>query len=813
MQLAGSHLPDVHCGEAQTDIRALDMREAGAQTVMTLCNIAYASPAGSPVSRLSSTPTKVNTPTNPGIPSRSSVGQQHSLITKAKALEMSKTTNCSVSSVDSSQEKINGIGIQQQDVDMTEKETSVTHYDAPIRPPRRAKLIRWERKTSTDDSISSQKSDDSAKIKDKTSAETSTPPTTTSSPSTPGWSSPDTPISANRDSKVESSFSFNDEPQSKPPISPSRRKRSPGFRKMGDSSPEKPQSPTKMYSISVPYPTHDKSPNMPRAKDVSVKGESDAKMYLAKLDDALNSGREETYAEYKLRTSCPPHSPMIRSKYQRKIKAAESKASNFNGDSNTWQATPPKRLIRHKKISSEKRPDISSLIEGDLSVNVGRIAQHDDHDQTWRSRALSDSHPALKKNSLSVPQGDPSQGHYTFRYQNDQRQLPVSDVINKFERQSLHSSSGEVFRKSPSPGAIGRPTVSPVRRLKTAEELLQEYAKQRRSSAGNNMDRLSPGRDKFPSTSSDKENDKHDKLVTKNNSGESTPERAKVAPKPGTFVSQAIRKLSIPDSSDMKPPLQDMTNDTHKDLHKSLHKSTDPRLKDLPRLGIVSKQAGIFQAKIGAESRHSKGPAPLPPTGTDFSVKVNPSHKSSPNTNSKDSPAPSDRCTRTPERATSLHPPGSSVPSTSPQSSRSKGYSRFFARKVSPSSPTTNKSAISALCKQALYVEVDSADPGERGVLGRPAAETAAADQAASPDRRRAKNKFLDSNWLQKPRRFFKVSKYVYLFFHHVKYRSCLLEDGPCEICMFVESVSHSYSKTLTCLTNIGLLPLSRVGF
>ena len=150
------------------------MREAGAQTVMTLCNIAYASPAGSPVSRLSSSPTKVNTPTSPGMPNRPSGSQQHSLITKAKALEMSKTTNFSASSVDSSQEKINGIGIQQEDENMTEKETSVTHYDAPKRPPRRAKLIRWERKTSTDDSISSQKSDDSAKIKDKTSADRST---------------------------------------------------------------------------------------------------------------------------------------------------------------------------------------------------------------------------------------------------------------------------------------------------------------------------------------------------------------------------------------------------------------------------------------------------------------------------------------------------------------------------------------------------------------------------------------------------------------------------------------------------------------
>ena len=757
-----SEIPDVRSDEAQTDVKGLDMKEVGAQTVMTLCNITYASPSGSPVAaRLSSNPTKVSTATSPGVPGKS--GQQHPLITKAKALEMSRGNNVGPSPDDTSKDGVNGVQHETAQTQVIEKDSSLTLSEVPIRPPRRARIIRWERKTSTDDSLSSNKSDESSKAKDKGSVDRATPPTSTSSPSTPGWSSPSTPSSANRDSKVESSFTFTDEPQSKPPISPSRRKLSPGLRKKGDSSsPEKPRSPTKskMYSISVPYPPRDKSPNLPRAKDVSVKGESDAKMYLAKLDDALNSGQEETYAEYKLRTTCPPHSPVIRSKYQRKIKAAESKASNFNGDSRTWQATPPKRLIRHRKVSSEKRPDISSLIEGDLSVNIGRIAQHDDHDQAWRNRALSDSHPALKKDSLSVPSGDPGQGKYIFKYQRDQRQLPVSDVINKFERHSLHGSSGEVFRKSPSPGAIGRPTVSPVRRLKTAEELLQEYSKQRRSSAGNNMDRLSPGRDKFPSTSSDKENDKHDKSVIKTNSGENTPDRTTASSKPaGTFVSQAIRKLSIPDNGDQKPPLQDMTNDSPKeDLQKALHKSADPRLKDLPKLGIVSKQAGLFQAKIGAESRQTKRQAPLPP-GADYGVKPNFSCRSSPNTSLTDSQASSDWNRRSPERPTSLYPPGSSVPTSSPKSSRSKGYSRFFARKVSPSSPSAGKSAISALCKQAMYVEIDSPEPGARGVLRKQVADPTTAEQTASPERRRSKNRFLDSNWLQKPRRFFKVSK------------------------------------------------------
>ncbi len=486
--------------------------------------------------------------------------------------------------------------------------------------------------------------------------------------------------------------------------------------------------------------------------------------------------------EYKLRTSCPPRSPLIRSKYARKFKTTDQ-PQNYTSDPSTWQATPPRRLIRHKKVSAEKRPDISSLIEGDLSVNIGRIAQHDDHDQAWRNRALSDSHPALKKDSLSVPTscgGSSEHCHYLFKYQQEYKQLPVSDVISRFESNSLHGSSyscsGEVFRNSPSPGAIGRPTVSPVRRLKTAEELLQECSsgRQCRPSAGGGADRLSPGHDFFPSTSSEKYDNTQPVIHSKNNSKSSTPERSKeskASPKPGAFVSQAIRKLSVPES-ELKSSLQEMSQESSS-KEGSPHRHDDPKLKELPRLGIVSKNAELFQAKIGAESqqRHK----PLPAVGVDYNMKTNSSIDPNTQRNFSESPSSPVRRTRPEERPVTIFPPRSPPPPSvaSPQSARSKGYSKLFARKVSPSSPTPSKT-VSALCKQALHVDLESAsDAGD-----------SASERTASPDQRRPRAKFLDSNWLQKPRRFFKVSKYVCT-------SACLVPLSLCHLhgCLFLSTI------------------------
>ncbi len=745
----GSRIVDIRTDEAQTDVKDMDMKEAGAQTVMTLCNIAYASPAGSPLPKLASGAAQKGVlPVGPGGPHKATEGCQQPAITKTKALEMSKDNSKAATLVSATDASKHATSPNTAQVTVP-----IPITDAPIKPPRRARLTRWERRISTE-------SEDSPKAKEKgKSTNRTASPRCTSSASSSG--SPSSPTSATTSTPESFTFKEEEEPVTKPPISPTRRKRSPMAKKKASTpSPEKPASPKKVYSISVPYPSHDKSPNLPRTENVSVPGDSNARAYLSKLDDALNSGHEETYLEYKMRTSCPPHSPMIRSKYPRKLKVGETRPLNYNGDSRTWQATPPRRLIRHRKTSTEKRPDISSLIEGDLSVNAGRIAQHDDHDEAWRSRALSDSHPALHKDSfLSVPT---SNQHHSGSQQ-EYKQMPVSDVISKFERQSLSGSSGEVFRKSPSPGAIGRPTVSPVHRLKTAEELLHEcsHKQQRRSSAGNGMDRLSPGRDKFPSTSSDKENDKQRQTVIQSSSPQSTPEwtREKGSPKPGAFVSQAIRKLSVPDS-ELKPPLHDKTHETNaKDSPKALHTSQDPRLIELPRLGIVSKQAELFQAKIGAESRQGRQPAPLALGGTDYNIKRNSAHKSSPDSSLPDSP---DRRTKSPDR---LHLPRSIAPNSSPQTSRSKGYSKFFARKVSPSSPTANKNTVSTLCKQALHVQLDSAADGAEAAYTDP--ECTETDRTASPDRRRTKNKFLDSTWLQKPRRFFKVSKYVYFVHEH----------------------------------------------
>jgi len=86
-----------------------------------------------------------------------------------------------------------------------------------------------------------------------------------------------------------------------------------------------------------------------------------------------------------------------------------------------------------------------------------------------------------------------------------------------------------------------------------------------------------------------------------------------------------------------------------------------------------------------------------------------------------------------------------------------KFYKLFGRRLHSPPSPSPQRSAITALCRQALTVDVDTgrvevtSDDTPRPGSSSPVLE--------GRDRRAGRSRFLDTTWLQKPKKFFKVSK------------------------------------------------------
>ena len=62
------------------------------------------------------------------------------------------------------------------------------------------------------------------------------------------------------------------------------------------------------------------------------------------------------------------------------------------------------------------------------------------------------------------------------------------------------------------------------------------------------------------------------------------------------------------------------------------------------------------------------------------------------------------------------------------------------------------------LCKQALSVDVEDGEGEAAGTASSPGAE-GGKKRDGSADRRRGVGKLLDANWLQRPKKFFKVSK------------------------------------------------------
>ncbi len=481
------------------------------------------------------------------------------------------------------------------------------------------------------------------------------------------------------------------------------------------------------------------------------------------------------------KTPQPPHSPIIRSRYARRLRS-DNKSSQIYADARMWKATPPKRMIRHRKASTERRPDISDL-NLEMSSSTGLLSV-----DTVRERSKSDSYFMKKESqSVSVNSLDSSNFRERYRLRQQREQRSIQDIISRYEQQNL------IPPKCP-PSPSMKPTLSPVRKLKTAQELLQDSEQKwtskhmSRSSSTPRAERVTLPREKaqsISSTSSDKENSESKvQRIVRQLSRENTPERSlqnspRAGPQ-GETVRLALCKLSTPspDSIRSKPPLKDLTNESKiQQITQTLRGSQSPdralsssqkKISELPRDGTVIMCTEMFENNSSCTRRASTGSL----NTQDIMLKIKPD---STITLDGDSPSASkQRVSRKDSSNTetsslkSKSSPGSPVrgpSSPSSPSGRERKFHKLFTRKLhfpspSPSSQSSpqKSGAISRLCKQALTVNVQEGDGEVAGTATGTDAE-GSRKRDVSADRRKGVGKLLDANWLQRPRKFFKVSK------------------------------------------------------
>ena len=503
----------------------------------------------------------------------------------------------------------------------------------------------------------------------------------------------------------------------------------------------------------------------------------------------------------------PPYSPIIRSRYPRKLRS-EPKVQSENA---AWKATPPRRMIRHRKASAERKPDdgTKKLSEDMMSRSQEREALEAPMPGSQNSRSLPcdlrqikpplDSQPRVLSDCYSPPcpdslappiehymNNDYLRGRYRFRYQREMHRLPVQDMISRFECAQRFTQNAAAAgpvpdishdgRKSP----IQRPIQTPVHKLKTAQELLSDNevktntTGRQRSSSANRAETLAAenqGRVKISSTSSDKEN-------------ETSAVQQRLSPTTSTSTTNTnVTKLFIhsPISENpTKPPLKDLTNG-------GKVKALSDRSASENRAGKRDQDISESVVVQRRSDRRSRSASP----GT---VKARNAVRSDPGVllSAMEHPDQSDQegpwnlqagVTRTtsPSSMSSSYPPNTPPASpTSPTANAERRFHRLFGRKInlSSTSPTSSPSpsygdqasaspqpasaaanpaaspktgAISMLCRQALVVNLEQVDvppdPDDPDGIDSPA------------NRKKGVGKLLDKHWLQKPRKFFKVSK------------------------------------------------------
>ena len=396
-----------------------------------------------------------------------------------------------------------------------------------------------------------------------------------------------------------------------------------------------------------------------------------------------------------------PHSPIIRSKYVRKQRSS----APGNGDSeNRPTRCTPKRFIRNKKTTDAK------------SVSSEEI----------RHRTRSDGATARPPRPEVMP----------------------PDLMSKCKRDSRYSSAdeteGSVKSGSRTPKchgspSINKPTRSPVRKLKTAAELLEESRKSSSLPERPRCHSLDVPRDDGEHSSvsgtSDKENNRYSTVSDYDS---------------GAWV------VIEDSSSDMQSsqPLQDVTNsDVITSTTTTTSQSASPQGAHSSKSPRTRRQ--LFQSRRSDDAKATSTSSSRPESGSSLvwlSRKDNPHHSSS--AQDPDAMGPSSQ---------SPGPPPSSP--LSPTTIERRLYRLFGKHFNSPSplrSPNRGGGALNTLCKQTLSVDLDSSSGGEEAWHSSPPSSPGAKSGGdSSPDaisrgHRSGRARFLDRNWLQKPKKFFK---------------------------------------------------------
>ena len=528
-----------------------------------------------------------------------------------------------------------------------------------------------------------------------------------------------------------------------------------------------------------------------------------------------------------------PHSPMIRSKNPRKWRQEHECAHPVNVC--TFQATPPRRHIRHRRGSIDKS-DIENM-----------ASQLQSEPNRGRSKTRNETTPRACSVGARFKISDPVTR--TEQRIRARESLPtVKSTITKFEKQaSLDSPPYKGSApNSPSPGPPRRLRVSPARRLKTAAELLQDSAYQRHQlSAQQTRKNNTPGQQteittttfvktRAMSSSSDKENSESKvRKMVRQFSKEGTPSRSSASsisesaefsspaqrrtPSPSTrsssVIQQAVGRLTSlsPEMARSKPILKDLTNDGQvKKLTETFRNgsvsnsptggatptgSSTPgsrnspvripgerkRSLESPKEGTVQKCTEMFERKTSpAKETGPKSGSRKSSLSESNILNVKPESPKCVEKKDKPCKQASDikKCEGTSivQRSkssvkTRLEMPDSSGTTEVKKRNRSVSPSkarRFFSRSSKqmnvPSYSQGSSGAISMLCRQTMNIDSDKisieSEHSSRGDTEDAAIVTAeGGSKDTTVDKRRSKGKFLDGNWLHKPRRFFRVSK------------------------------------------------------